>query len=121
MPSFPFVMPQVMNTSPLAASGNSNPVSLIQKSANMAVTFHIKFTLGSLTNGVFTVQALNPDGATWGTVFAAGGSYASGTLASSTNLAITVLAPGVKQLRVAYTTTGTVIGSGAVIDATVQL
>lgn len=122
MPSNPFVLPQPLNLTPLAASGNSNAVSLPPRSINMAVTFHIKFTLGSLTNAQFIVQALNPDGTTWQDVIVgAGGLLGTALLVASANQAvIAVLAPGVKQLRVRYTSTGTVTSSAVVIDATVQ-
>lgn len=118
MPSFPYVMPQLMNLTPLAASGNSNPVSLPPRSANMAVTIHIKFTKGSLTNATFIVQALNPDGSTWQDLV--GAAYTTGALTADSSLAIPVLLSGVKQVRVRYTSTGTVTSSAAVIDATVQ-
>lgn len=119
MPSFAFVMPQPLNLTPLAASGNSGTINLPPKTSNMAVTIHGKFTLGSLTNATFTVQALNPDGTTWANLV--GAQYTTGVLTANTNFAIPVLAPGCKQLRVAYTSTGTVTGSAIVIDATCQL
>lgn len=121
MPSFPFVMPQPLNLTPLAASGNSAAISLPPRSATMKATFHIKFTLGSLTNCQVIAQALNPDGATWqDIVVGAGGLLGTAVLVASNNLALQVEAPGVKQLRVRYTTTGTVTSSALVIDATVQ-
>lgn len=116
MPSFPFVMPQLLNLTPLAASGNSAAVSLPPRSANMAVTVHVKFTKGSLTNATFFLQALNPDGTTWGDVIGA----ATAAVTADTNAAISAILPGVKQVRVRYVTTGTVTSSQAVIDATVQ-
>jgi len=118
MPSNPFVLPQPLNLTPLAASGNSNPISLPPRSINMAVTFHIKFTKGSLTNAAFTIQALNPDGSTWASLI--GAQYTTGTLSADTNCVLTALLPGVKQVRIAYTSTGTVTSSAVVIDATVQ-
>jgi hypothetical protein len=87
----------------------------------MAATFHIKFTIGSLTNATFTLQALNPDGVTWGTVLSgAGTAVSTGALVANGNYALSVPTPGVKQLRVAYVTTGTLTSSGVVIDCTVR-
>jgi len=122
MPSFAFVMPQPLNIpsgTGLSASGNSNPINLPPKSANMAVTIHGKFTKGSLTNATFVVQALNPDGSTWADLI--GAQYTTGALAADTNFAIPVLIPGVKQVRVRYASTGTTTGSAIVIDSTCQL
>ncbi len=106
MPSYPFTYsPQPLNVTPVTiGTTNSGAVSLPPRSADMAVTFHIKFTLGSLTNAVFTVQALNPDGSTWQSLV--GAQYASGTLTASTNLSISAMVPGAKQLRVQVVTTG---------------
>lgn len=121
MPSIPFVLPQPLNIptgTGLSASGNSNAISLPPRSANMAVTIHGKFTKGSLTNAAFFVQALNPDGSTWADLV--GSQYASGTLTADGQFCIPVLLPGVKQVRVRYTSTGTATGSAIVIDATVQ-
>jgi hypothetical protein len=121
MPSIPYVMPQLLNLTPLAASGNSNPISLPPRSATCAVVFHIKFTKGSLTNGQVFVQALNPDGSTWADLIGGGSTVLStGTLSADTNIAIYCVAAGAKQLRCRYTTTGTVTSSVLVIDATVQ-
>lgn len=124
MPSLPFVLPQPLNIptgTGLSASGNSTAISLPPKSANMAVTFHIKFTVGSLTNAQFIVQALNPDGATWEDVVGPNGSLlGTALITTSQNLAVSALLPGVKQARVRYTSTGTATSSGVVVDATVQ-
>lgn len=119
MPSFPFVFPQLMNLTPLAASGNSNPINIPPKSGSMLVVVHIKFTLGSLTNASFTVQALNPDGSTWESMILAGSTaLGTGTITASGNYALGAICSGVKQIRVTYTTTGTVTSSAAIIDAT---
>lgn len=121
MPSFPFVMPQMLNLTPLAASGSSAVVNLPPRSADMLATIHIKFTLGSLTNAAFTIKALNPDGSTFETIIGNGTTpLGTGTLTANGNFAFPVLVPGVKQLRVDYTTTGTATGSAAVIDCTVR-
>lgn len=121
MPSFPFVLPQMLNLTPLAASGSSAVVSLPPRSADMLATIHIKFTLGSLTNAAFTIKALNPDGTTFETIIGNGSTaLGTGTITASGNFAFPVLVPGVKQLRVDYVTTGTVAGSAAIIDCTVR-
>lgn len=121
MPSFPFVLPQMLNLTPLAASGSSGVANLPPRSANMAATIHIKFTIGSLTNASFTVKALNPDGTTFETIIGNGSTaLGTGVITASGNFAFPILVPGVKQLRVDYTTTGTVTGSAAIIDCTVQ-
>src|SRR6266498_3861970 len=109
MPSFPYVQ-NLLNLTPLAASGNSSPISLPPRSATMNAVVHIRFTKGSLTNGSFFVQALNPDGSTWSDML----NLASGTLTADTNMAIPVNAAGVKQVRVRYATTGTVTSSAVV-------
>lgn len=122
MPSFPFVMPQPLNLTPLAASGNSAAISLPPRSSNMAVTFHGKLTIGSLTNAQIFMQALNPDGSTWADiVVGAGGILGTALLTVSTNFVLSAILPGVKQVRCRYTTTGTVTSSVLVLDATVQL
>jgi hypothetical protein len=121
MPSLPFVLPQPLNLTPLAASGNSAAISLPPRSANMAVTFNIKFTVGSLTNAQFIVQALNPDGTTWqDVVTGAGALVGTAVLTANANQALSVLLPGVKQVRMRYTSTGSTTSSAVVIDATVQ-
>ena len=124
MPSVPFVLPQPLNilaATGLSASGFSNPISLPPRSADMSATFHFKFTLGSLTNATFTLQALNPDGVTWGSLIQGGAIIVgTGTLTASGSYAITCLAPGCKSLRVAYVTTGALTGSAVVIDCTVR-
>lgn len=121
MPSSVFTYASPLVLTPLAASGNSTAVSLPPKSQYMGVTFHIKFTLGSLTNATFTVQALNPDGATWQNLLTAtGAAYSTGALAASANVALAVAAPGCKQLRVAYISSGTVTSSAVTIDCTTQ-
>lgn len=121
MPSNPFVYPQLLNLTPLAASGNTNPISLPPRSLAMNVTFHIKFTLGSLTNAQFFVQALNPDGTTWQDMVSdAGGLISTAVLTANQNQAIPVYAPGVKQLRIRYVSSGTVTSSAVVIDTTTQ-
>ncbi len=119
MPSTPFVFPQPLNipaATGLSASGNSNPVSLKNKSVNMAVTFHIKFTLGSLTNATFVAQVLNPDTSTWEDY----NTGTTGTLTANSNVAIPVSCPGALQARVRYASTGTATNSAVVIDATCQ-
>ena len=122
MPTVPYTFPQPLNIptgTGLSASGNSNPVSTVQRTADMALTFHIKFTLGGLTNATFTLQALNPDGATWGAVLTgAGATVGTGVLVASGNFALTVASPGAKQMRIAYVTTGVTASSGVVIDCT---
>ena len=124
MPSVPFVLPQPLNIATgtgLSASGFSNPISLPPRSADMAATFHVKFTLGSLTNATFTLQALNPDGVTWGTVITSGATAVStGVLTAAGSFAISALLPGCKSLRIAYVTTGVLTASGVVIDCTVR-
>lgn len=121
MPSFPYVMPQMLNLTPLAASGNSAAVSLPPRSANMAVTIQVKFTKGSLTNCQVILQALAVDGSTWlDVVTGAGSLVGTATLTADTTQAFSALLPGVKQVRCRYTTTGTVTSSALVIDCTVQ-
>ena len=124
MPSVPFVLPQPLNIAAatgLSASGFSNPISLPPRSADMSATFHFKFTLGSLTNVTFSIQALNPDGITWGSVITGGATaLGTGVLTASGNYAISALLPGCKSLRVAYVTTGALTGSAVVIDCTVR-
>jgi predicted phage tail protein len=121
MPSFPYVMPQMLNLTPLAASGNSSAISLPPRSANMAVTVQVKFTKGSLTNGQVILQALHVDGATWlDVVTGAGALVGTAVLTADSSLAFSAILPGVKQVRCRYATTGTVTSSALVIDATVQ-
>lgn len=116
MPSLPFVLPQPLNLTPLAASGNSAAISLPPRSANMAVTFHGKLTIGSLTNAQVFLQALNPDGTTWADVVGQN----TAVLTANANFALSALLPGVKQVRCRYTSTGTVTSSALVLDASVQ-
>jgi hypothetical protein len=117
MPNYPFNFP-TQTLTPLAASGNTNPITLKNRSVNAAAVFHIKFTLGSLTNATFTVQQQNPDGATWETL--SGSQYTTGTVTASGGWAIAV-GPGITQpVRLAYTTTGTTTGSQVVLDVSCQ-
>ncbi len=121
MPSFPFVLPNLLTipaATGLSASGNSAAASLPPRSSNMAVTVYVKFTQGSLTSAVVTLQVLAQDGSTWMDVN--GAAYTTGTMTADTNMAITALLPGVKQFRCRYTKIGTATNSALVIDATVQ-
>ena len=120
MPCIQFTYPQPMNLTPLLASGNSTPTSLVPRSSAFQGTFHGKFTLGSLTNATFNVQVLNPDAATWETLIVNGVAVSSGVLAASTNFALPFAVPGCKQVRLAYVTTGVTTGSLAIIDLTTQ-
>lgn len=122
MPSLAYVFPQLMNLTPLLASGNSNAISLPPRSSNSLVTVHMKLTLGSLTNMQFTIVALNPDGSTFAQLIGVGTTpMGTGVIAASGNYAFTFSVAGVKQIRVAYVTTGVTTSSAAIIDATAQL
>ena len=116
--SYSFILPQPLNLTPLAASGNSTALVLNPKSADMMCVWHIKFTLGSLTNCTVTIQILNPDGSTWQSLN--GAQYTTGAMTVSTNTAIPVVCSGVKSVRATYTTTGTVTSSQLIIDCTVR-
>jgi hypothetical protein len=116
MPSFPFVFSNALNVTPMLASGNSTAVSLPPRSANMAVVAHCKFTVGSLTNATIKLQALNPDGTTWEDVVG----QTTGAITASGNYALSAVLAGVKQVRVAYSTTGTTTSSALIVDFTCQ-
>lgn len=119
MPTKAIQYPNLLNLTPLAASGNSNPINLPPTSfVSYGVTIYIKFTVGSLTNATFVPQILNPDGSTWCDYYVANAVNGTGTVTVSTNASLTVHVYGAKQMRVRYTTTGTVTSSAAVIDAT---
>jgi hypothetical protein len=121
MPSNIFVYPQLLNLTPLLASGNTVGLSLPPRSLTQSLTFHIKFTLGSLTSAQFFVQALNPDGTTWADLQSdSGGSMSTAVLSATANVALPCFAPGVKQLRMRYVATGTLTSSAVVIDTTTQ-
>jgi hypothetical protein len=109
----------LMNLTPLAASGNSTAINLpFTSQAPYGVILHIKFTLGSLTNAAVIPQLLNPDGTTWEDLYMQGAVSGSGTMAASTNLSLWLPAFGCKQFRVRYTATGTVTSSQLIVDAT---
>lgn len=119
MPTKAIQYPNLLNVTPLAASGNSAGINLPPTSfASYGVTLHIKFTLGSLTNATIVPQILNPDGSTWQDLYAQGALSSSGTLTASTNLCMTLHVYGAKQFRVRYASTGTVTSSALVVDAT---
>lgn len=119
MPTKAIQYPNLMNLTPLAASGNSTAINLpVTSLAPYGVIVHVKFTIGSLTNAVVFPQVLNPDGSTWEDMYAQGAVSSSGTMAASVNLAFTVFVFGCKQFRVRYTSSGTVTSSALVVDAT---
>lgn len=119
MPTKAYQYPNLMNLTPLAASGNSTAINLPPTSqAPYGIVLHIKFTLGSLTNATVVPQILNPDGTTWQDIYVNAAVQSSGTLTANTNLCMTIFPFGAKQFRVRYATTGTVTSSALVVDAT---
>lgn len=119
MPTKALQFPNLLNLTPLAASGNSTAINLPATSAApYGVVIHIKFTIGSLTNATVVPQLLNPDSSTWQDIYVNAAVQSSGALAASTNLAMTILPFGCKQFRCRYTSTGTVTSSALIIDAT---
>jgi hypothetical protein len=119
MPTKALQYPNLLNLTPLAASGNSTAINLPPtSSAPYGVVIHVKFTIGSLTNATVVPQILNPDGSTWQDVYSGAAIQSTGTMAASTNAALTIFPFGAKQFRCRYTSTGTVTSSALVIDAT---
>jgi hypothetical protein len=75
----------------------------------------LRFTLGSLTNGIFRFYALDPDdGTTWVPLADLAGNV-SYTFTASTTRMIWLRAPGVKSVRVTVQGTGTVTSSSATV------
>jgi len=80
-----------------------------------AATLRIRFTKGSLTNGIFKFY-VSGDGSTWSTLEDGAGNV-SRTLTADTDECLVLWAPGKKFLRIGVTGTGTVTGSTSTIDA----
>lgn len=120
MPSKLYQYAQLLNVTPLAASGNSSAptVPALGVNAMWGIKLHIKLTIGSLTNAQVVAQVLNPDGSTWEDDYVAGALNATSLSTVSNNFALTLFVYGCKSFRVRYTSTGTVTSSALIVDAT---
>lgn len=101
----------ILTTSEVAATA----FAIMGNAAESEVLVDLRFTLGSLTNGIVRFYALDPqDGTTWVPIQDTAGNV-SYTLTASTDRMFHIRAPGVNSIRASIQGTGTVTSSSATI------
>jgi len=114
MPSYSFKYPTLLASAVTAASGASTAVGIPSKSQYQVVNLLCNFTLGSLTS-ITLIPQISYDGAIWFNVLPA-----LVAITATGTYAVPVNAAGAKQVRMSYTTAGTVTGSLLAVDAVTQ-